>query len=422
MARIYISSTYEDLKEERQAASDAIVASGHLPVGMEYYRASEDRPLDKCLADVRSCQGYVGIFAFRYGFVPKKRKRSITELEYLEAGKVGIPRLIFLVKEGARWPAKWVSNEPGLRELRAHLMEDKTVCFFETPDQLNSHVTGAIYENFKAGRQIPPLLPYLADRSDQEIELDLALKDWPFFKPLVVLVHGDERECHSRFLDRLKDVTLPRVLELDEHLNVQEYTLDWPTRIREMKRVHSLLQTDLGEKTRAGRNASLDQITQRVAEIPAPVLVSTQLLTEEFKEDGKKTLGSFCEFWEGWPSMQSRKHFFVVLTIKYQFKRTLGYWRRRQFKSRNQRIQQTLEEIGDDHPNIVVLPELSAVTQAEVERWARKEAQPFCKGRGLFAEIRDLFERWEAATKQDRIPMEDLADELWHILHKFNEA
>ena len=71
---------------------------------------------------------------------------------------------------------------------------------------------------------------------------------------------------------------------------------------------------------------------------------------------------------------------------------------------------------------MVVLPELSAVTQAEVERWARKEAQQFCKGRGLFSEIRDLFERWEARTKRDKIPMEDLADELWHILHKFNEA
>ena len=60
------------------------------------------------------------------------------------------------------------------------------------------------------------------------------------------------------------------------------------------------------------------------ASIPAPVLVSMHLLTEEFKKDGKETLASFCEFWKFWPSIASQKRFFVVLTIKYQFKRKLG--------------------------------------------------------------------------------------------------
>ena len=37
MAKIYISYTYEDLKEERKAAAQAIRRLGHQEIGMEDY-------------------------------------------------------------------------------------------------------------------------------------------------------------------------------------------------------------------------------------------------------------------------------------------------------------------------------------------------------------------------------------------------
>jgi hypothetical protein len=91
MLRIYVSSTYSDLVEERRAAKDAIFSLGHFPVGMEEYAASDERPLDRCLSDVRSCQGYVGIIAWKYGFRPGGGEKSITQLEYEEALEHRIP-------------------------------------------------------------------------------------------------------------------------------------------------------------------------------------------------------------------------------------------------------------------------------------------------------------------------------------------
>jgi hypothetical protein len=41
--RIFISSTYEDLKEHRRAVRDAILQLGHHPIAMEYFGA---RPTD----------------------------------------------------------------------------------------------------------------------------------------------------------------------------------------------------------------------------------------------------------------------------------------------------------------------------------------------------------------------------------------
>lgn len=35
--QIFISSTYQDLKEERQAAVEAILKAGHIPAGMELF-------------------------------------------------------------------------------------------------------------------------------------------------------------------------------------------------------------------------------------------------------------------------------------------------------------------------------------------------------------------------------------------------
>jgi hypothetical protein len=87
MARVYVSSTFKDLKECREKVIIALKRMGHEDVAMEYYVAQDERPLDKCQKDVASCDLYIGVFAWRYGYVPEGYDKSITELEYREAVK-----------------------------------------------------------------------------------------------------------------------------------------------------------------------------------------------------------------------------------------------------------------------------------------------------------------------------------------------
>lgn len=68
--RVYISSTYIDLVEHRAAVARLLRQMGHEVIGMEEYVAEGSRPLDRCLKDVDSAEIYVGIFAWRYGYVP----------------------------------------------------------------------------------------------------------------------------------------------------------------------------------------------------------------------------------------------------------------------------------------------------------------------------------------------------------------
>ena len=57
MPRIYVSSTYEDLADEREAVYHILRKMNFDVVAMEDYVAADERPLDRCLADVASCDG-----------------------------------------------------------------------------------------------------------------------------------------------------------------------------------------------------------------------------------------------------------------------------------------------------------------------------------------------------------------------------
>jgi tetratricopeptide (TPR) repeat protein len=156
MARIYVSSTFEDLKTHREAVASTLRQMHHEVICMEDYVATDQRPLDKCLADVSACEIYVGIFALRYGFVPTKDNpdnRSITELEYRCATAAGKERLIFLLDAKASgWPLEYIdaltsgkSGDP-IRKLREGLEGEFVRRVFRTPDDLARQVSVAIHD------------------------------------------------------------------------------------------------------------------------------------------------------------------------------------------------------------------------------------------------------------------------------------
>jgi hypothetical protein len=156
MAKIYVSSTYSDLKECRAAVYDALRALRHDVIAMEDYVASDQRPLDKCLADVAASEIYVGIFAWRYGFNPDKSnpdRKSITELEFRHAVEKGKPCLLFLLDENANWPRAKMEKGEGQQRIEAfrqELANDYTVSFFDNDDDLARKVVTAV-ASLKAG-------------------------------------------------------------------------------------------------------------------------------------------------------------------------------------------------------------------------------------------------------------------------------
>lgn len=142
-ARIYISSTFEDLQEHRARVSAALRKLGHTDVAMEHYGAESRRPLARCLADVRASDLYVGVFAGRYGYVPPGSERSITEHEFREAQRCERPVLCFL-SDGA--------DDERLAALKREIEERYLIARFESPDELATEVAVAVTRTLEWGR------------------------------------------------------------------------------------------------------------------------------------------------------------------------------------------------------------------------------------------------------------------------------
>ena len=94
MAKVYVSSTILDLKQERQAVVDWLRAARHQAV--DSYLPDSETVRDSCLDDVDTCDLYVLILGHRYGFQPPANNPeglSISQLEFRRAGQSGIPRI-----------------------------------------------------------------------------------------------------------------------------------------------------------------------------------------------------------------------------------------------------------------------------------------------------------------------------------------
>lgn len=158
MTRAYLSSTANDLKECRAAVKLALERQFVEVISMETYVADDLPPLDKCLADVAQSDVYVGVFAWRYGFRPPGQTKSITELEYREAKRRGIPRLIFLLREEAPWPRSLMdrgADADAIETLRTELQLERVVSFFSDAADLKALVSAAI-SNLRDARLAVP--------------------------------------------------------------------------------------------------------------------------------------------------------------------------------------------------------------------------------------------------------------------------
>lgn len=97
--QIFISSTYIDLIDERQAAVEAILQAGHIPAGMELFAASNQSQWEIIKKWIDESDIYMLILGGRYGSIEKTSELSYTELEYNYALEIGKPLFALVLDE-----------------------------------------------------------------------------------------------------------------------------------------------------------------------------------------------------------------------------------------------------------------------------------------------------------------------------------
>ena len=79
---VMISSTALDLEKHRPAVEAACIGAGVFPIWMKHLPARDADGVKVSLEMVDKADLYIGVYAWRYGWVPKGGDKSITELEF----------------------------------------------------------------------------------------------------------------------------------------------------------------------------------------------------------------------------------------------------------------------------------------------------------------------------------------------------
>ena len=99
--RIFVSSTFKDLRPERESAQDALRRSELVPWGMELFVSEPSKPLDVCLEQVQLSDAVVVIIGFMAGsLIPESPELTYTRAEFELAQKLGKPVFAFFKTEG----------------------------------------------------------------------------------------------------------------------------------------------------------------------------------------------------------------------------------------------------------------------------------------------------------------------------------
>lgn len=150
---LFISSTYEDLKEERQALIGVALENGFIPVGMEQFHGAPADQWTVITKIIDECDFYLLVVGGRYGSIDETINKSYTEKEYDYAKAKGIPVLVLIknptsITENKKdsGPNKYDLMER-LDKFRSKVKNDgNTVDFFDNLDKLK-YVSSATLKN-----------------------------------------------------------------------------------------------------------------------------------------------------------------------------------------------------------------------------------------------------------------------------------
>jgi hypothetical protein len=144
----FVSSTYVDLREERQQVMQAMLELDCIPAGMELFPASDETKWSLITRVIDDCDYYIVIVGGRYGSVDAEGM-SYTEREYDYAAKIGKPALAFLHAQPESIPSGKTDLDTALRsKLDAFRKKaEQRVCrYWRTPEELGGVVSRSLVQ------------------------------------------------------------------------------------------------------------------------------------------------------------------------------------------------------------------------------------------------------------------------------------
>jgi Domain of unknown function (DUF4062) len=150
--QVFISSTYADLKDERQRVIQALMEMDCIPAGMELFPAADDDQWKFIQRVIDDCDYYILIIGGRYGSISESGI-SYTEMEFDYAIRIGLNVLAFIHENPGGITSDKSELQPELREklnsFRDRVKTGRLVKFWRSADQLPGMVALSLLKTIK---------------------------------------------------------------------------------------------------------------------------------------------------------------------------------------------------------------------------------------------------------------------------------
>lgn len=180
--QVFVSSTFEDLQEERKEVMNALLELDCIPAGMELFPASNEDQWSLIKRVIDSSDYYLLIIGGRYGSIDPITQISYTEMEFQYALETNKPIISFLHKAPETIPSgKTEQSNEGRQKLEKfkEKVKQKLVRFWTSPAELGSVVSRSMIQlikNFpaegwvRANSNTDPAAKKEIDKLQREIE------------------------------------------------------------------------------------------------------------------------------------------------------------------------------------------------------------------------------------------------------------
>lgn len=206
--KLFLGSTFEDLKFHREKAIEALRRYLCRIEAMELWEAKPDDPLAVCLNRVLESDVYICVLAFRYGSIAPSGK-SFTQMEYEAALSAGKKILVFMMADDHPMPPRLVDvgeNREKLEQFKRLVGSNHVISQFRDETDLARKILTSVDSLFAelglAHNGIPDLDGYWASvvegweqaaPEDMRVDFDPSADPFALFDELDSLVEAVEQ-------------------------------------------------------------------------------------------------------------------------------------------------------------------------------------------------------------------------------------
>lgn len=208
--QIFVSSTFTDMKDERQAAVEAILRSGNIPAGMELFAAGDKSQLETITRWIDDSDIYLLLLGGRYGTIEPTTGKSYTEIEYDYAKSNNKPLFAIVINEEyldekvkkAGTTVVETENKDLYDEFRKKVLKNVSR-FFSSTDEIKLSIFETIL-NFKEEYEFTGWIP-----GDKKIKYDELLEENIELRKTIEKLNLETKEHKSE--------TKSKKINVDEH-------------------------------------------------------------------------------------------------------------------------------------------------------------------------------------------------------------